>query len=102
MNYVNYDQFLPGKGHEGDRELPAAQLDHAGGDSGSMARQVATMFGRCLPIPDTPELSYLRCFVTLAFEEATTIANRSAPSAADLDYLARIVREAKAFTSSCA
>lgn len=99
MNYFNHDHFGPDDGHENDT-AGASQAGLSTTGAGDMARQIAALLGRCLPIPDTPDLAYLRCFVTLAFEEASNIANRGTPSREDLDYIAFIEREAKAYTSA--
>ncbi len=95
MNYFNIDHFLPESGGEPEPAV-VTRTDHY--DAGETARQIAALLGRCLPIPDTPELSYLRCFVTLAFEEASTIANRGQPSPEEINYIAFLEREAKAYS----
>lgn len=100
MNYVNRDHFRDENQDDPVFQTygPVRPAQHNA--SADTARQVAALLGRCLPIPDTPELSYLRCFVTLAFEEASIISNRSAPSKAEIDYIAFLEEEAKSYGRS--
>lgn len=59
------------------------------------ARRVAAALENCLAMPDLPELSYLRCFVRMAFEEASTLGAVGQPSDEDLAYLERLTRETR-------
>jgi hypothetical protein len=59
------------------------------------ARRVASALENCLAMPDLPELSYLRCFVRMAFEEASTLGAIGQPSDADLAYLEKLQRETR-------
>jgi hypothetical protein len=59
------------------------------------ARRVASALEGCLSMPDRPELSYLRCFVRMAFEEATALGALGQPSDEDLAYLERLQRETR-------
>jgi hypothetical protein len=61
------------------------------------ARRVLTALENCLAIPDRPELSYLRCFVRMAFEEANALGAGGQPSEADLAYLDHLTRESRTY-----
>ncbi len=61
------------------------------------ARRVTSALEGCLAIPDRPELSYLRCFVRMAFEEASALGTPGLPSDDDLAYLERLQRETRAY-----
>lgn len=63
------------------------------------ARRVTSALESCLAIPDRPELSYLRCFVRMAFEEASALGTPGLPSDDDLAYLERLQQETREYRS---
>lgn len=83
------------------RHVPARGARIATPEARAVARRVTSALESCLAIPDHPELSYLRCFVRMAFEEASALGTQGHPSEEDLAYLDRLQDETRGYRAHC-